>query len=39
MEVETKVNIKLMWLVKKISPDHGTFLAFMKDNRVAIKKN
>ena len=38
METETKRNIELMWLVKKISPDHGTLSAFMKNNKAAIKK-
>jgi transposase len=38
METETKRNIELMWLVKKIYPDHGTLSAFMKNNKEAIKK-
>lgn len=38
MERETGRNIELMWLVKKICPDHGTLSAFMKNNKVAIKK-
>ena len=38
MEAETKRNIELMWLVKKICPDHGTLSSFMKNNRAAIKK-
>ena len=38
METETKRNIELMWLVKKISPDHGTLSSFMKNNKAAIKK-
>jgi transposase len=38
METETKRNIELMWLVKKICPDHGTLSAFMKNNKAAIKK-
>ena len=38
METETKRNIELMWLVKKICPDHGTLSAFMKNNKVPIKK-
>lgn len=38
METETKRNIELMWLVKKITPDHGTLSAFMKNNKAAIKK-
>lgn len=38
METETKRNIELMWLVKKICPDHGTLSSFMKNNKVSIKK-
>jgi transposase len=38
METETKRNIELMWLVKKICPDHGTLSAFMKNNKASIKK-
>ncbi|WP_291637190.1 transposase [Clostridium sp.] len=38
MVTETKRNIELMWLVKKICPDHGTLSAFMKNNKAAIKK-
>ena len=38
METETKRNIELMWLVKKINPDHGTLSSFMKNNKAAIKQ-
>lgn len=38
METETKRNIELMWLVKKIYPDHGTLSSFMKNNKVSIQK-
>lgn len=38
MEVEAKRNIELMWLISKITPDHGTLSAFMKDNKKAIKQ-
>ena len=27
-----------MWLIGKISPDHGTISSFMKNNKGAIKK-
>ena len=37
METEATRNIELMWLIRKIRPDHGTLSAFMKDNRAAIK--
>ncbi|WP_227940044.1 transposase [Alkalihalobacillus deserti] len=38
MEIETKRNIELMWLISKLQPDHGTLSAFMKNNKTAIKK-
>ncbi len=38
METETKRNIELMWLIGKLQPDHGTLSAFMKNNRMAIKR-
>lgn len=38
MENETKRNIELMWLIRKLQPDHGTLSAFMKNNQTAIKK-
>jgi transposase len=38
MENETKINIELMWLIRKLQPDHGTLAAFMKNNQTAIKK-
>lgn len=38
MEMETKRNVELMWLVGKLQPDHGTLSAFMKNNQTAIKK-
>lgn len=38
MEIETKRNIELMWLIGKLQPDHGTLSAFMKRNQTAIKK-
>jgi transposase len=38
MEVEATRNIELMWLVGKITPDHGTLSGFMKNNKEAIKR-
>lgn len=38
METEATRNVELMWLGRKITPDHGTLSAFMKDNRSAIKR-
>ena len=38
LEKETRRNVELMWLVKKLSPDFKTIADFRKDNRRAIKK-
>lgn len=38
METEARRNIELMWLICKITPDHGTISAFMKNNKKAIKR-
>ena len=38
METEATRNIELMWLIKKIKPDHGTISSFMKMNKKAIKQ-
>lgn len=38
MEMEATRNIEIMWLIGKISPDHGTLSAFMKDNKAGIKR-
>lgn len=38
MEMEATRNIDIMWLIGKISPDHGTLSAFMKDNKAGIKR-
>ena len=32
LERETKRNVELMWLVRKLSPDHKTIANFRKDN-------
>ena len=33
VEIEATRNIELMWLIGKISPDHGTISSFMKHNK------
>jgi len=38
VEIEATRNIELMWLIGKISPDHGTISSFMKNNKDSIKK-
>jgi transposase len=38
MEIETTRNIELMWLIRKIKPDHGTISSFLKMNKNAIKQ-
>ena len=38
MEMETYRNIEIMWLIGKITPDHGTISAFMKNNKKSIKQ-
>lgn len=38
MELESTRNIELMWLIGKITPDHGTLSDFMKNNKKAIKQ-
>ena len=38
MEIEAIRNIELMWLIGKVTPDHGTLSAFMKNNKKAIKR-
>jgi transposase len=37
LETESKRNIEVMWLLKKISPDHKTIARFRRDNSDAIK--
>lgn len=36
LERETKRNVELMWLVRKLTPDHKTIANFRKDNRKAL---
>lgn len=38
LEKECFRNIEVMWLLKKLSPDHKTIADFRKNNAVAIKK-
>lgn len=38
LETEAKRNIELMWLVGKVTLNHGTLSAFMKNNKKAIKR-
>lgn len=38
MEAEATRNIEIMWLIGRITPDHGTLSAFMKNNKEAIKQ-
>jgi transposase len=37
LETETKRNIEVMWLLRKLSPDHKTISRFRHDNRLALK--
>ena len=38
LEIETKRNIELMWLVNSITPDHGTIAGFVQKNSSAFRK-
>lgn len=38
LERETKRNVELMWLLRKLSPDHKTIADFRKDNRKALRE-
>lgn len=38
LEVETKRNLELMWLVNGITPDHGTIAGFVKQNKESFRK-
>lgn len=35
LEIETKRNIELMWLINSITPDHGTIAGFVQKNKNA----
>lgn len=37
LEIESKRNLEVMWLLKKLSPDHKTIARFRKDNAKALK--
>lgn len=37
LEVETKRNIELMWLINSITPDHGTIAGFVQKNKSAFR--
>jgi len=38
LEKESKRNIEVMWLLKRLQPDHNTISNFRRDNPKAIKK-
>jgi len=38
LEKECKRNIEVMWLMKKLTPDHNTISNFRRDNEKAIRK-
>ena len=38
IEIEATRNIEVMWLIGRITPDHGTLSSFMKKNKEAIKQ-
>ena len=38
LERECRVNVEVMWLLRKLTPDHDTIATFRKDNVKAIKK-
>jgi len=37
LEIESKRNLELIWLMKKLSPDHKTIARFRRDNKKALK--
>lgn len=37
LETETKRNLEVMWLLKRLSPDHKTIARFRHDNAAALK--
>jgi transposase len=37
LETESKRNLEVMWLLRKLSPDHKTISRFRKENTVALK--
>ncbi|HSH50772.1 MAG TPA: transposase, partial [Bacteroidales bacterium] len=38
LEKKCKRNIKLMWLLKQLTPGHNTISNFRRDNKKAVKK-
>lgn len=38
LERECKVNIEVMWLINKLTPDYHTIADFRKDNKKALKQ-
>jgi acetyl esterase/lipase len=37
LEIETKRNLEVIWLLGKLSPDHKTIVNFRKENAAALK--
>jgi hypothetical protein len=37
LEIETKRNLEVIWLLRKLSPDHKTIARFRHDNAAALK--
>ena len=37
LETETKRNLEVIWLLRKLSPDHKTIARFRHDNTIALK--
>jgi len=37
LETETKRNLEVIWLLRKLSPDHKTISRFRHDNTIALK--
>ncbi len=38
MEAETRRNLEVIWLMKRLTPDHKTIARFRHDNADALKK-
>lgn len=38
LEIETKRNLEVMWLINSIHPDHGTIAGFVAENKNAFRK-
>src|SRR5215469_7187054 len=37
LETETKRNLEVIWLIRRLSPDHKTIARFRRDNSKALK--